>query len=268
MRSKRLALTMMTLAMCAVAGCPTTSADDDPADPSTANDPALDAPTDSDDAGESPEIVPPADLDGGWTISTSTLGTCVVVSGGAVTSVNNSCGASLSRLEVDQIVAARIEQNNSVAAAQMQRVVDDAAASGLSPEAVAAQIDAVGEANRQANFLDALDVHLSNAESRLLIGEAEWNNLVSAIESAALGRPDFLAAARGQLGTSTVRVFLASAPDGARSEGDQVVWVIQFRFPGGGTGEMTFEMRRLSDDFLQGTVVAGISSVAVSMIRQ
>ncbi len=256
MRSNQIALTLIALAVYAVGGCPTTPPDDEPAmmetvaEPSTTSDSALDAPTGFDGAGGLPDIVVPPTLDGGWIVSASSLGTCMTVSGGAITSVNNSCGVSLSRFEVDQIVAVRTEQNNAAANAQIQRILDDAGDRGLAPQAIAARIDAISEANRQANFLDALDAHLSNAESRLLIGEAELNSLVSAIESAALGRSDFLGIARRELDASSVRVFLASAPTGAGIEGDQVVWVIQFTYPDGMTGVMTFDLRRLSDEFL------------------
>lgn len=275
MRLKRLTLTIIALSMVAGGGCPTTTPDEDPgtagtgADPSAGDDPALDGQSDLDDGASGlSDAGLPAEFDGGWSVSASTLGACFVVSGGAITAVNNSCGASLSRLEVDQVVAVRNEQNNAAANVQIQRVRDEAVVSGLSPEAVAEQINAINEGHRQANFLNALDAHLSNAESRLLIGPTELNSLVSAIESAALGRSDFLAAARSRLDTSTVRVFLSSSGNGAESDGDEVVWVVQFRFPGGGTGAMTFNLRRLSDSFLQGEVDAGISTVAVSMFRQ
>ena len=273
MRSKQLTLTVMALTLCAAGGCPTTPPDDDSAmdtagEPSTTSDPALDAPTGADGAGGVSDIVPSANLDGGWTVPASTLGACIVVSDRAITSVNNSCAASLSRFEVDQVVAVRREQNNADAAAQIQLVLADAEANGLSQQAIAAQIDAISENNRQANFSDAVAAHLSNAESRLLIGQAELTSLVSAVESAALGRTDFLALARRALDASNVRVFLASAPSSAASEGDQFVWVVQFTHPDGMTGVMTFNLRRLSDEFLQGEVIVGISTVAVSMLRQ
>lgn len=264
MRSKQFALTVMALTLCAGGGCPTTPPDE----PSTTGDPALDDPTGSDGIGGLPDIVPSANLDGGWTVSASTLGACIAVSGGAITSVNNNCSASLSRFEVDQVVAVRREQNNVAAAAQIQLVLADADANGLSQQALAEQIDAISEANRQANFSDAIAAHLANAESRLLIGQAELTSLVSAVESAALGRSDFLAVARRALDASNVRVFLTSAPSSAASDDNQIVWVVQFTHPDGMTGVMTFNLRKLSDDFLQGEVVVGVTTVPVSMLRQ